>query len=127
MPQAVSFPNLSRLDADLTQQLLPKMSFQGHDFSGGSSKATGHPSRKTLESALLSYERARHRFDNYFARDSFFSGYLRGISDLELTLMALHRAMRLAEGVVRSPETKFSKSQLPSQDDLIASEIFETQ
>jgi hypothetical protein len=93
------------------------MSFQGHDFPEGKAKQLAIHLVRTIESALLSYERARHRFDDYFARDSFFSGYLRGINDLELTLMALHRAMRLAEGVVRSPETKFNNSHLPSKND----------
>jgi hypothetical protein len=117
IPHVVNFPNLSGLDANLTQQLLPRMSFQRHDFPEGQAKQLAIHLVRTLESALLSYERARHRFDDYFTRDSFFSGYLRGISDLELTLMALHRAMRLAEGLVRSSETKLGNSQLPSKDD----------
>lgn len=117
IPQAVTFPDLSGLDADLTRRLLLRMSFQGHDFPEGTAKQLAIHLVRTLDASLLSYERARHRFDDYFAKDSFFGGYLRGISDLEIALTALHRSMRLAEGVVRSPETRFSKNRLPPQDD----------
>jgi hypothetical protein len=41
--------------------------------------------------------------------------HLRGADDLELAFLALHRTMRLAEGLMRSQETTVGKSQLPSQ------------
>jgi hypothetical protein len=43
--------------------------------------------------------------------------YLRGADDLEQAFLALHRTMRLAEGLMRSPDTTVGKSQLPSQAD----------
>lgn len=41
----------------------------------------------------------------------------RGLDDMKLTFIALHWAMRLAEGLLRSPDAKVEMQQLPSAAD----------
>ena len=53
------------------------------------------------------------RLEESAERDSLLD-YLRGVDDMELTYMSLHRAMRLAEGLMKSPLTRVRNSQLPS-------------
>ena len=71
---------------------------------------------RTTESALRRYEAARIQLQASAARHSL-AGYLRGLDDMELTYIALNRAMRLAVALKQSPETSVSTHDLPAQRD----------
>lgn len=67
---------------------------------------------RTTDAALKAYERSRELLEEFLSGGKF-TPYLQGISELELTFLALHRAMRLAEAFMRSPETRVAKARLP--------------
>jgi hypothetical protein len=113
LPPQFSIPDLSGLDDHLTANLLLSMSI-GRGFPAGNAQHLVTAFVRTTESALRRYEAARARFTSAAAEQSLV-GYLRGLDEMELTYMALNRAMRLAVALVESPETKVSKRMLPSQ------------
>jgi hypothetical protein len=114
-PSHFVIPDLSGLDDHLTDNLLLSM-LTGRGFRVGDAQHLVTAFIRTTESALRLYEAARARFDAAAARHSLAS-YLRGLDEMELTYMALNRAMRLAVALVESPETKVSNGMLPSQSE----------
>ena len=68
---------------------------------------------RTSEVALRRYEETRLQLQRSADEDSLVQ-YLRGCDDMELTLIALHRAMRVAEALKTSRETNVSSAELPS-------------
>jgi DNA repair protein RadC len=115
LPSRFAIPDLSELDDHLTDNLLLSMLI-GRGFPEGDAQHLVTAFVRTTESALRLYEAARMRFDAAAAGPSLAS-YLRGLDEMELTYMALTRAMRLAVALVESPDTKVSKRMLPSQSE----------
>lgn len=104
LPPQFSIPDLSGLDDHLTANLLLSMSI-GRGFPAGNAQHLVTAFVRTTESALRLYEAARARF-TAAAGERSLVGYLRGLGEMELTYMALNRAMRLAVALLESPETK---------------------
>jgi hypothetical protein len=115
LPSQFSIPDLSGLDDNLTANLLLSMSI-GRGFPASNAQHLVTALVRTTESALRLYEAARARLTAAAAERSL-AGYLRGVSEMELTYMALNRAMRVAVALVESPETKVIKRMLPNQSE----------
>jgi hypothetical protein len=113
IPGPFSLPDLSQLDGELTANYMISVSI-GRGFPPGDAQHLVTAFVRSTDGALRRYEEARVRLERSVREDSLV-GYLRGADDLELAFMALHRTMRLPEGLMRSPETSVGKSQLPSQ------------
>jgi hypothetical protein len=115
LPSRFVMPDLSGLDDRLTDNLLLSM-MVGRGFPVGDAQHLVTAFVRTTESALRRYEAGRTSVETAASGHSL-SRYLRGLDDIELTFMALNRAMRLAVALMESPETKVSKSMLPSQSE----------
>jgi hypothetical protein len=68
---------------------------------------------RSVEVALRSYAAARVRLRRSVERDSLVD-YIRGMSDMELAVIALNRSMRIAVRFVRLPDVNLKKAELPS-------------
>jgi hypothetical protein len=110
-----SLPDLSALDNKLTANYMLSATFRGV-FPPGDAQHLVTAFVRSTESALRRYEEARLRLEHSTQADGI-AEYLRGADDLEIAFMALHRTMRLAEGLMLSDKTKVSKDQLPSKAD----------
>jgi hypothetical protein len=108
-------PDLSGLDDKLTANLVLSLSV-GRGFPPSDAQHLVTAFVRTTEGALRRYEEARLQLARSVEQDSLVE-YLRGLDDMELTFMALHRAMRIAQGLKDSSETKLRKSQLPAHGD----------
>jgi len=106
-------PDLSELGDRLIEALIRSVAF-GRSFPAGKAQFLVTTFIRTTESAIHCYERARLGFERSMAEDSL-PQYLRAINDMELTFMALNRAMRLAEDLKSSPETTVDNGDLPRQ------------
>jgi hypothetical protein len=113
IPGPFSLPDLSRLDGELTANYIVSVTI-GRGFPPGDAQHLVTAFVRSTDGALRRYEEARVRLERSVREDSIVQ-YLRGADDLELAFLALHRTMRLAEGLMRSPETSVGKTQLPSQ------------
>ena len=98
----------------MTANLVLSMTI-GRGFPVGSAQHLVTAFVRTTESALRRYEAARAELEAAAAAHSL-AGYFRGLDDMELTFMALNRAMRLAVALKESPETKVARADLPSQE-----------
>src|SRR3954452_7222702 len=67
-----------------------------------------------MDGTLRRYEKARIRLDRSCREDKLVE-FIRGSDDLQFALLSLHRTMRVAEGLMRSPGTNVSKRELPPQ------------
>lgn len=114
-PGRFNLPDLSGLDDNLTANLVLSLTV-GRGFPPGDGQHLVIAFIRTTEGALRRYEEARLRLERSAEEDSLVE-YLRGLDDMELTFLALHRAMRLAEGLMRSPETKVGNRELPGAVD----------
>ena len=110
-PRRLNLADLSALDDKLTANLMLESTFGG-GFPSGAARHLVTAFVRTFEVALRCYERARLQLERSVAQDSL-TEYLRGLDEMELTFIALHRAMRLAEGLMMSSETNVGKKQLP--------------
>jgi predicted exporter len=115
LPSRFAIPDLSGLDSNLTANLLLSMSI-GRGFPASNAQHLVTAFVRTAESALRRYEAARAQLAAAGAGGNL-AGYFRGLDDMELTFMALNRAMRLAVALKESPETKVSRADLPSKDE----------
>jgi hypothetical protein len=111
-PRRLNLTDFSALDDKLTANLMLDLTLRG-GFPPGTAQHLVTAFVRTFEVALRCYERARLQLERSVAQDSL-AEYLRGLDDMELTFIALHRAMRLAEGLMASSETKVGMKQLPS-------------
>lgn len=114
-PLSFSLPDLSGLDDKLVANYVESVTI-GRSFPPGVAQHLVTAFVRGTESALRRYEEARLQLERSGKQDSFVE-YLRGADDLELAFMALHRTMRLGEGLVRSPGTAVGKSQWPARAD----------
>lgn len=71
---------------------------------------------RAVDSSLRCYERARTALVDAGRKDSLIE-YLKGCDDLEVAVVALNRAMRLAEALRRAPATAIGKGVVPPQND----------
>jgi hypothetical protein len=110
-----TLPDLSGLDDGLTANYIESVSF-GRSFPPGQAQHLVTAFVRSTDSALRRYEEARRRLGRSVERGSLVE-YLRGADDMELAFMALHRTMRLAEGLMRSRETTVGTTELPSHAD----------
>ena len=94
--------------------MLPGLVFQGRSLPEGEALQLAIHFVRTLEIALRLYEQVRSTLTSTVGNGRGIFTYLRGVSELELTVIALHRSTRLAEGLVQSPETTVTKESLPS-------------
>jgi hypothetical protein len=115
IPGPFSLPDLSGLDGDLTANYIVSVTI-GRSFPPGDAQHLVTAFVRSTDGALRRYEDARTRLERSVREDSIVE-YLRGADDLEQAFMAVHRTMRLAEGLMRSSETRVGKNQLPSQAD----------
>jgi hypothetical protein len=111
-PTSFALPDLSGLSVDLVASLLLSMTFRAA-FPPGEAQHLLTAFVRSTESARRCYERARQQLE--YSTDHGVASYIRGQADLELTFMALNRAMRLAEALKDSYETTVSNCQLPSK------------
>jgi hypothetical protein len=114
-PGPFSLPDLSGLDDKLTANYIISMTI-GRGFPPGDAQHLVTAFIRSTEGALRRYEQARTQLERSVEQDSLVE-YLRGADDMEVAFMALHRTMRLAQGLMNSPDTTVSKSQLPSEAD----------
>lgn len=114
-PARIALPDLSRLDTELTANYLLSIVFRGA-FPPGTAQHLVTTFVRSIEIALRRYLDARAPFEESVARDSL-RAYLRGVSELEVTFIALHRAMRLADAIVRSSETLVPNGHIPTRDE----------
>lgn len=115
LPSQFSIPDLSGLDDHLVANLMLSMSI-GRGFPPGNAQHLVTAFVRTTESALRRYEATRTQLERSAAAQSL-AGYLTGLDDMELTYIALNRAMRLAVALKDSPETNVSRSDLPAKQD----------
>jgi hypothetical protein len=108
----VDMQDLSQLGDRLTEIWLLSVTV-GRSFPEGQAQFLVTTFIRTTESALCSYERARLGFELSTATESL-PQYLRAANEMELTFMALNRAMRLAVGLKTSAETTVSSADLPT-------------
>jgi len=94
LPPRFNLPDLSQLDSELTASLMMWLSL-GRGFPPGDAQHLVMAFVRTTESALRRYEEARLRLQRS-ADGGNLGEYLRGLNEMELAFMALHRAMRLA-------------------------------
>jgi hypothetical protein len=106
-------PDLSGLDDKLTANLTVSLGI-GRGLPPGDAQHLVTTFIRTTEGALRRYEDARLQLERSANEDSFME-YLRGLDDMELTFMALHRAMRLAVALKNSCETNVGKRTLPRE------------
>ena len=117
MVPAPNLPDLSTLDDKLVANYMLSITI-GRGFPPGDAQHLVTAFVRSTESALRRYEAARVQFARAMDRDhNTLVEHLRGADDMAVTFMALHRAMRLGEGVMRSPETRVGKRELPSEGD----------
>ena len=112
IPRDFSLPDLSTLDDNLAANLMLSMSI-GRGFPPGEAQHLVTAFARATETALRAYERAR--IELVGSDDKVFA-YLRGCDDLQLALMALNRALRLANAIKGSSETVVSNADLPPED-----------
>lgn len=110
-PRRFNIPDLSGLDERLTANLSVSLSI-GRGFPPGDAQHLVTGFIRTTEGALRRYEQARVRLQRSADEDSLV-GYWRGLDDMELTFVALNRAMRFAEALKTSHETDVGKGDLP--------------
>lgn len=111
-PKRFDLPDLSGLDVDLVANLLLSMTVRVA-LPPGEAQHLLTAFVRSIESALRCYERARLQLE--YSSEHGVASYIRGQADLELTFMALNRAMRLAEALKDSRETTVGNGQLPSK------------
>jgi hypothetical protein len=115
IPGPFSLPDLSGLDGNLTANYILSLGI-GRGFPPGDAQHFVTAFVRSTDGALRRYEEARRQLEQSVARDSLVQ-YLRGSDDMEVAFMTLHRTMRLAEGLMLSPQTTVGAQQLPSQAD----------
>ncbi len=115
-PRSFSLPDLSGLDDRLTASYLLSITFGARAFPPGRAQHLVTGLVRCTEGALRRYEEARMRLERSVAQDSLME-YLRGTDHMELTFMALHRTMRLADALRASPETRVGNGDLPPEAD----------
>jgi hypothetical protein len=108
-------PDLSALGTDLLGRMALSAIFIDVLPPGTAQSLMGGYVR-TVEATLRHYNRAREQLESA-SREEHLMGFLRGCGEMETTLWLLHKAMRSAEELMRSPETKVSKDELPSGTD----------
>lgn len=113
-PGDVNFPDLSGLDDKLTVDLVLSMTV-GRAFPPGDAQHLVTAFVRTTEGALRRYEEARLQLELAVANDSLAS-YFRGLDDMEIALVAVHRAMRLAEALKTSTETLVGNGEIPPRE-----------
>lgn len=111
-PGSFSFPNLSGLNNRLTGSYLVALALAGKGFPPGDAQHLVTGLVRCTDGTLRRYEEARLRLDRSVVQDSLME-YLHGTDDMELTFMALHRTMRVAERLCASPHTTVAKGDLP--------------
>jgi hypothetical protein len=111
-PKSFDLPDLSGLDVDLVANLLLSMTLRAA-LPPGEAQHLFTAFVRSTESALRCYERARLQLE--YSTEHGVASYIRGQADLELTFMALNRAMRLAEALKDSRETSVGNGELPSK------------
>jgi hypothetical protein len=117
MIPAPRLPDLSALDDKLVANYIESVAI-GRGFPPGDAQHLVTAFVRSTEGALRRYEAARLQLARSLDRNhNALLEHLRGADDMAVAFMALHRAMRLGEGVMRSPETEVSKEQLPSEAD----------
>lgn len=114
-PDSIALPDLSQLDSELTANYLRSIAFRG-SFPPGTAQALVTTFVRSVELALRRYADAWVQFEESVARNSL-RAYLRGVSELEVTFIVLHRAMRLAAAIVRSDETLVPNGHIPTRDE----------
>lgn len=92
-----SLPDLSALDGALTANYIVSVTI-GRRFPPGNAQHLVTAFVRSTDGALRRYEQARLRLE-FSSREDDLVEYLRGADDLEVAFMALHRTMRLAEGL----------------------------
>ncbi len=112
-PRRFNLPDLSGLDDKLTANLTLSLRI-GRGFPPGDAQHLVTAFIRTTEGALRRYEGARVQLERSAYKDSFVE-YLRGLDDMELTFMALNRAMRLAEALKTSCGTCVGNRELPRE------------
>jgi hypothetical protein len=110
-PRRLNLTDLSALDDKLTANLMLGLTI-GRGFPPGKDQHRVTAFIRTFEVALRCYERARLQLELSVTQDSL-TKFIRGLDDMELTFITLHRGMRLAEALMDSPGTKVRKQQLP--------------
>lgn len=114
-PRSFELPDLSGLDKELTSNHMLEMTFRGKAFPPGEASGLVTALVRTTESAVEAYERARLLFAESAERNSF-GRYMKGLSEMEVCITALDRAMRVAERLALSEETKVGPDNLPSRN-----------
>jgi hypothetical protein len=110
-----SLPDLSALDGALTANYIESVTI-GRSFPPGDAQHLVTAFVRSTDGVLRRYEEARLRLERSSKEDRLVE-YLRGADDLEVAFMALHRTMRLAEGLKQLSETTVGGDQLPSPAD----------
>lgn len=114
-PGSFELPDLSSLDSALTVNHLLNLAVATPAFPPGPASGLATAMVRTTESALRAYERARGLLLQS-GRENSLTAYLDGLSEMEVCLLALHRAMRVAERLIESPETTLDEQRLPSSE-----------
>jgi hypothetical protein len=112
-PRSLELPDLSGLDNALTTNHLLNLAVAAPAFPPGPASGLATAMVRTTESALRAYERARLLLNRSVESNSL-TAYLEGLSEMEVCLLSLYRAMRVAERLAVSPETMVDKNMLPS-------------
>jgi len=110
-PKSFELPDLSGLDNALTANHVLEMTFRGRAFPPGEASGLVTALARTTESALESYERSRQILLQSTNSNSF-GMYLKGLSEMEICITALDRAMRVAGRLATSAETMVSDADL---------------
>lgn len=111
LPARYALPDLSALDDRLVANPVLSLTI-GRGFPPSDAQPLVTAFVRTTEGALRRYEEARSALERSAQQRSLVD-YLRGIDAMELTIMALHRVMRVAEALVRSGETRVGNAELP--------------
>jgi hypothetical protein len=116
-PDSFEFPDLSRLNARLTDRHLLGLVFEGKVFVDPIARALALGLVRTIDSAVRAYERARVQMARSIAGGRRLGLFLEGVSEMEVAITALYRALRIAERVVESEATIINKDWIPSEGD----------
>lgn len=108
-------PDLSDLAAGLLSAWFLHATFI-ESFPPGRAAFLSSSFVRATEHTLRQYQDARNRLERA-SREEALMEFLRGCNDLEFTCIGLHKAIRLAEALMHSRETKVTAGQLPPSKD----------
>jgi hypothetical protein len=112
---AFDLPDLSGLDNALTANQALEILFRGKTYPSVEADGLVTAFVRTTESAVDAYERARKLLVDSAQKSNGLGTYLKGLSEIEVCVTALDRAMRVAKRLVDPAEPTVQDGDLPSK------------